>query len=253
MTRNQWNSEEISYLRQNYNKMRIKDLAEQLGRSYTAVRTYAHRIGLTSLLRTGTASIKADYFDRIDSHEKAYVLGLLTADGNVRSDKDRLTLKLLAKDTWAVEFVRDQIAPAAPLREETAASGNTLRVFSVQSTPLVQGLADLGVTPRKSLKIEWPERLPCQFVNSYVCGYFDGDGSLGKQGKYPRWTIVSGSRSFLATMIMEIDTHTDIRVGGPYAQRGQNVWSIVKTGEGVRVIDQWIHRNIAGLPRKRLL
>ena len=43
-----------------------------------------------------------------------------------------------------------------------------------------------GVVPNKSLILEPPKNVPDEFLNSFVLGYFDGDGciSLGKNGSY---------------------------------------------------------------------
>lgn len=231
--------------------MAAAEVASNLGRTYAAVKTRAHTLGITSKARVGTASIRHDYFHQIDTPEKAYVLGLIAADGNVRSDNGRLQLKLEVKDRSAVELVRDQVAPDAPLREELTNLGNTMIVFAVQSPAIAQGLALHGVIPNKSHAMSWPNLVPKHLEGSYICGYFDGDGSL-QSVKYPRWTIVSGTITFLERIQNVIEIHTGVHVGGPYTQKGQRVWSIVKSGKAVRELDEWIHRDVPGLPRKRL-
>ena len=90
-------------------------------------------------------------------------------------------------------------------------------------------------------------------MNSFVCGYYDGDGSLGTTGRWLRWAVVSGNPEFLKVMQVKIQERTGIWVGGPYRdRRHEHAWSIVKVGESVRALDEWIHRDVPGLTRKRL-
>ncbi len=45
----------------------------------------------------------------------------------------------------------------------------------------------------------------------------------------------------------------DAMEGGPYEdRRHEHAWSIVKSGKPVRALDEWIHRDVPGLARKRL-
>ena len=125
--------------------------------------------------------------------------------------------------------------------------------FMVADPGLVADLASHGVVNAKTLITAWPPDLPDQFVNSFVCGYYDGDGSLGTTGPWLRWSVVSGNLEFLQVMQDKIHEHTEIWVPGPYEdRRHENAWSIVKSGKPVRALDEWIHRDVPGLARKRL-
>ena len=123
--------------------------------------------------------------------------------------------------------------------------------FMVSSPDLVADLAQHGVVNAKTLITAWPAGLPAHLENSFTCGYFDGDGSLSPKRVY-RWAVVSGNRDFLMVMQDRIVTHTGVKVGGPYQDKRHNAaWSIVATGEPVRALDAWMHRDVPGLARKR--
>lgn len=79
-----WNDYELSFLRNNYSEINLKDLSEHLGRTANAVKLKAERIGLKKYPYT------CDYhfFDNIDTEEKAYWLGFLTADGWISKSAD---------------------------------------------------------------------------------------------------------------------------------------------------------------------
>lgn len=246
-----WSEEEIEYLRTHYSIKPVKDIAIALGRSYTAVTQRARIEGLKSRHRSGINSLTPDYFRTIDTPNKAYLLGLYTADGSV-SRQGQVALALHEKDKELVEFARDQIAPGARLSFHKTKTSPMVK-FHVSSPDLVADLAAHGVVSNKSLVTKWPVGIPDWLTGSYISGYFDGDGSLSTSGPYPRWTIVSGNPDFLESIIKKIHHHTGIVVGGPYKDiRHEHAWSIVQVGSPVQTIDEWTHRYVSGLTRKRL-
>jgi hypothetical protein len=245
-----WTAEDVEYLKANYGTVRTKDIAEKLGRSYNAVVLRAKIEGLVSLHRAAMNSLTPGYFKQIDTPVKAYLLGLLAADGAV-SDRNQVVLALNVKDADLVAFARDQIAPGGRLGEYQTRTGKMVN-FKVQCADLAADLASWGVTPRKSYTIAWPTGLDPVMQRSFLHGYFDGDGSLGR-APLPRWAIVSGCEPFLLAAQAFILAETGIRVGGPYKdKRHKSASSIVATGEPVRALDAWVQQDGLGLARKRL-
>jgi hypothetical protein len=246
-----WSAEEVEHLRQHYGSTPVKEIAGHLNRSYNAVVLRAKAEGLKSRHRAGVNSLVPGYFRTIDTPTKAYLLGLLTADGSV-SKTGQLKLELHEKDRVLVALARDEIAPGARLSTYRTRTTPMCR-FMVSSSDLVKDLARHGVVNAKSLVTTWPTELPRHLVGSYVCGYFDGDGSLSQQEGRLRWAIVSGNPVFLQRVQEQIESATGIHVGGPYQdKRHDAAWSIVKMGTSVRTLDAWIHRDVPGLARKSL-
>jgi hypothetical protein len=65
--------------------------------------------------------------------------------------------------------------------------------------------------------------------------------------------VVSGVPDFLRDMQAKVLELTGLGIGGPYQdRRHEHAWSIILTGERVRALDEWIHRDVPGLARKRL-
>ena len=127
-----------------------------------------------------------------------------------------------------------------------------MAIFRVQSAALAADLASHGIVQAKTLGLHWPSSVPCELEGSFACGYFDGDGSLKPDWLY-RWSLVSGSPPFLAEFQDVAEAHTGVRIGGPYEDKRHNfAWSLVQTGEPVRALDAWLHRDVPGLARKRL-
>ena len=239
--------EDHVYLRENYTTLgrsRRTSVApsKRGGASKARAQVPAHRLGINSLT--------PDYFKVIDTPMKAYILGRLTVDGFV-TKAGQVCLALHEKDRALVEAVRDRLAPGARIGTYKTRTTPMVR-FSVSAPGLVADLASHGVVNGKSLITVWPTGLPDEFVNGYICGYFDGDGSLGLKPWF-RWTVVSGNPEFLRIMQAKILDLTGLMVGGPYQdRRHEHAWSIIATGEPVRAHDAWIHEDVPGLARKNL-
>lgn len=245
-----WSADEVEYLRANYATMRTKDIVEKLGRSYNAVVLRAKIEGLTSRHRSAKTSLVPGYFKVIDTPEKAYLLGLISADGCI-SARNQLALALSEKDAELVEFARDCIAPGGRITGYVTKTGSRMVAFKVQNAELAEDLAQWGIRPAKTLAMHWPVTLSPEMGRSYLHGYFDGDGSLGTDG-IGRWALVGGSPSFLASVQEFVLAETGIRVGGPYQdKRHKHAWSIVATGAPVRELDAWLQQDGLGLARKR--
>jgi hypothetical protein len=245
-----WTTEELDYLYANYATMPAKDIAAHLGRSYNATIIRGRLEGLTSHHRSGMHSLVPGYFKTIDTPIKAYLMGLLAADGSI-SARGQVALALNEKDGKLVEFARDNIAPGARLGSYLTQESNTMITFKVQNAELTADLAEWSVVNRKSLILKWPN-LTADMARSYLHGYFDGDGSLNPEWIY-RWSLVSGTREFLVSAQEFILAECGVKVGGPYYDKRHNAaWSIVATGEPVRALDAWLQQDELGLARKRL-
>ena len=146
-------------------------------------------------------SLNKYYFKEINSKEKAYWLGFLYADGcvleykNPKSGKLKamgLQISLSSKDEEHLRSFLSALDSEAPLRLTFAKIGE--KKYSVSKvtlccTDLCRDLIRVGCFPRKTLTLEFPdfEKVPVEFLNSFIAGYFDGDGSVGRyESKVPR-------------------------------------------------------------------
>lgn len=119
------------------------------------------------------------YFDVIDSHNKAYLLGLFAADGCNHQGIDRISISLQNGDRAAIEFFAKELKTTVPIRT-THFNGSTKQDqtgFSVHSRHMCNTLAAYGMPARKSLIITFPP-VPDAFVSSFILGNMDGDGCV---------------------------------------------------------------------------
>jgi hypothetical protein len=198
-------------------------------------------------------SARHTYFDVIDTAEKAYILGLIAADGNV-SDRGLVTFGLQAKDADLVRFVRDRLAPDATLH---TAKGDGFVSFALTDRTMAAGLAQWGVIPRKSRTLPWPSGLG-PMLRPFLLGYFDGDGSAciargsNPANEYPNWSVCSGSERFLVYMKVFILDSTGVALEKIHHRPNSDLYQVMTTGRGAWIIDGWLHQEDGlGLARKR--
>lgn len=124
------------------------------------------------------------FFDSIDSEEKAYVLGLIVADGHV-SKKGVLMMTL--KDYDGIEKYKSALKSSAKIRVDR--NGNYQ--LNIRSIDLCNRLREIGLSNRKSYELDIDHvrsYIPESLEHHFVRGMFDGDGSI----KYYSYPYLSG-------------------------------------------------------------
>jgi intein/homing endonuclease len=117
-----------------------------------------------------------NFFNIIDTEEKAYFLGFLYADGSVHSNCNRVSLKLQKRDKEILEKLSQLIYHNYDIREDRKSVELTF-----YNEKMVNDIKKLGCIPNKSLILKFPtlKQVPSNFVRHFIRGYFDGDGSIG--------------------------------------------------------------------------
>lgn len=171
------------------------------------------RTSIASVLKTYNVPIekrnylhkkcKEDYFDIIDTDEKAYILGFFIADGTIDSFTNRMGISIQSSDKEVLDLIKFElnisnniiISNRHPeLRKEQAQ-------LRWSSKHMVNTLKEYNILPRKTYDSEFIfpfDKIPEQFYRSFIRGFIDGDGSYEFNGK-GTFTIrlVSTSKSFL--------------------------------------------------------
>lgn len=115
-----------------------------------------------------------DYFENINTEEKAYWLGFLFADGNVSKNKNYISLGLNKKDIKHIE----SFAKCINCNSKIFIDSKNIVRFSVGSSKMKKDLVNKGCVPCKSLILSEPLNLPEHLTKHFIRGYFDGDGCI---------------------------------------------------------------------------
>ena len=141
--------------------------------------------------------VNEDYFSVIDTQEKSYLLGYLFADGcvkynNLKNREYNVRLKIHEKDIHILEFMKNELACSNDIKKD---KNTNCFYLSINSKKIVTDLILLGCTPKKSLTLKFPN-INDVYINSFIHGYFDGDGSIYFNDKQIHFKIL-GTESFL--------------------------------------------------------
>ena len=131
--------------------------------------------------------IDDDYFECIDTPNKAYILGFIMADGCVMQERNTVTITIHRDDVEILEFIRKEFNTEYPLR----VLKEKYLTLSIISKKMVSDLVSLGIVSRKTKVLKLPT-IPKPLYPDLFRGYFDGDGSIwfDKQAKAYRIQIL---------------------------------------------------------------
>jgi hypothetical protein len=138
-----------------------------------------------------TYHLDETFFDVIDTEAKAYWLGFITADGCVRTDHSshQLKVKLMISDAPHLEKLKTALAADYPITSgDRQGVAGAWAALTVSSPHMIDSLASLGVTPRKSLTVQ-PWDGHADLMRHYWRGLFDGDGYIGREAARNKWTL----------------------------------------------------------------
>lgn len=123
-----------------------------------------------------------NYFDNIDTPNKAYILGLLFADGCNYVDHNAIHLHLQEEDVDILTKIRDEIHYQGPLRfnprHEKNNNHKNVWELVINDKHMSEALVEKGMVQAKSLIVTFPTCVPNNLLRHFVRGYFDGDGCL---------------------------------------------------------------------------
>lgn len=149
----------------------------------------------------------SEYFDNINTPNKAYILGLIYADGNnyIRGNKHCFTLSLQERDHDLLERVRQELEYEGelrfvPLHEQNNRYMNQYTLV-ITDEYMCEQLKKIGVVQRKSLILKFPTFLRPDLIRHFVRGYFDGDGCLSYDtSRNKEHTGVCGTFEFISSL-----------------------------------------------------
>jgi hypothetical protein len=134
-------------------------------------------------------TLNENFFENIDSEEKAYWLGFISADGCIRKsglNKKPCQLVISAKESDANHL--QKLVNIIGRGKVCQSPGYDFVQLIISSVQLVEGLQKQGITERKTFTAR-PWAGPEILMPHYWRGMVDGDGSLYKRLDRNRWGL----------------------------------------------------------------
>lgn len=202
--------------------------------------------------------INDSYFDNIDTQNKAYILGLLYADGYNSLDKSTIRLQLQESDYDILEKIRKELNSQKPLKyivcdNKVANNGYTSKnMYQLEfySSHMCRVLDNLGMHQNKSLILKFPNWLNSDLYSHFLRGYFDGDGSYCHRytQKYGNRDLVTftSTYDFCVSAQEIINKYSYAKGGGIYDASCHNGTTKVLAFSGknqVKNLLDWLYQN----------
>lgn len=152
-----------------------------------------------------------EFFDKIDTEEKAYFLGFFFADGN--NNTTQLRLSITDKDV--VEKFKTAVNYDGPIKEVAPRKKGwkTQYLISLCSTKICDGARRCGCIENKTFFTRLPKNniLPFDLIRHFLRGLLDGDGSIIKNKKNKYWISYVGPEDFMSDISRFLDINLDIQ------------------------------------------
>jgi hypothetical protein len=189
----------------------------------------------------------------------AYLLGFLAADGCIRIDSHGakvIKISIGEKDEMFLHQIAGLFKFKLPVQKYVwPRNGQVSFNISVYSPIIFDRLMELGITPRKSLTLQWMPDTPDALLSHFARGYHDGDGSVSvdnREGRHGLRFRFAGTQNFLAGLKAGYTRVTGDDSGSlyPHSQK-PNCWVLEYHGKkSALAFASWMYQD--STPQTRL-
>lgn len=207
----------------------IEKLTIKTGLGATSIRTFLkqNNIKLRGLEQSQRKyNLDFNYFKNIDTHEKAYILGFIAADGYNNEIYHRLAITLHQKDREVLNFIQENLKTDCPIKDIKNRNHASL---IITNKTLSKDLKNLGIVQAKSLILKYPN-IDKKFDSAFMLGYFDGDGTINisNQNLTQCSFGVIGSKFFIPIFLNKLCKNCNINPTKIYISEKNNSTATIK-------------------------
>lgn len=190
-----------------------------------------------------------DYFETIDTENKAYFLGLIISDGCVFIQKPKqnsVNISLQECDKYILQsFIKD-----IHTNKHLTTDNRGCFEISILSDKMVEDLLKYGVVPKKSLNTIFPTNINYNMYSHLLRGIIDGDGSVSfykrkdRPNSYTKAIrLCQGNEKFLNDIIQFLHKEINTNIISIYQEK-ESLWSIAyRNNEDMLKIYNYLYGN----------
>ena len=176
----------------------------------------------------------SDYWNKIDSYDKAYFLGFLITDGNVYENDVRLQLS--SKDEYILKIFSDKTKNSNKIYTDKRGFSS----FRVKRKSWADDLARYGVIPRKTKTVYLPT-IDENLMPHLLRGIFDGDGWITLKS---HCTIGLCGNNILTTQVRDYLVKTLGVYKVKIIKNNENLWSVSwSSKKDIKLIGDFIYKD----------
>lgn len=169
----QWQEYEDDIIRLYYQSHGWEKVNELLPhRNKRGIQSRASKLGISYIV------YNENYFEKIDTPEKAYWLGFIYTDGYVTTG-NRWGIELGIQDKAHLENLMKDLDSNISIKERIRKNGTVSCQFQIKNKKMYDDLYDKGVIRNKTEVLEFPNTdvVGEELIPHFIRGLFDGDGS----------------------------------------------------------------------------
>lgn len=213
------NGQSITSLNKEYHTTKVRDLLIENNRQVPESRK-----GIGGRKRQCT--LNENYFQELDSKDKAYFLGFIYADGFITKPSHGqnilgLTLAEIEPIDKFKKYIQTNKKVGYYKKTNSYSNKSYEYKLALNSDKLVSDIEKLGVIERKTLTLTFPN-LREDLIPHFIRGYFDGDGSVflhkdsRKEYSYNEYLGINicGTKEFLVALTKHL----------PFLEEGQCIY-----------------------------
>jgi intein-encoded DNA endonuclease-like protein len=226
-----WTKEQENQVKELYTQNKTAtEISKLMNIKPTTIIYFLRKINLYKNPGVRKYTCNFNYFETIDTEEKAYWLGFIAADGNI--NRNVLHIGIQSSDINHLEKFKKSINATNPIVTKSYIDRG--KILSLSRIDIVYkkiktDLIDKNITPNKSKTITWnkiSQHMSTPLKKHLLRGYSDGDGCWTTCGKNKqgipkiKWSAVSGSYKF----INELSKWLSIQIGSEIKFYKRKVW-----------------------------
>lgn len=232
----------------------FKDLILEYNVSFPTLKKYFKKLNL--ITRRSKTSFDYNFFENINTENKAYWLGYIYADGYISGPDHgkheyKLSLSVSGRDVdhlnkFKTDIKSDHKLIYIPENKVKYKNKDSLYIrkptyrLDIYDKKLYYDLLNKGLCQRKSLVLKFPINIvPEIFIKDFIRGYFDGDGSIyyDKSCNQNKITIL-GTIDFLTEYLNNLPFKCNILKD----RRTIDTYYIKITGKKVKLFYSYVYR-----------
>lgn len=234
------------------NNMSLREIERTFGATRPSVSKFLEQEGIKTTKGNHYRKYfhNVDFFEEINTEEKAYWLGFMYADGYIvnnenRYGEDAFGITLAEDSIDAIEKFKISLNATNPILYDNSKKIGQKQVKLVcRSQKTVNDLIKHGVVKNKSLILKPPTQVPENLLQHFIRGFFDGDGSL-TQYKHKECNYIAYNINFTTTYDMAKWLQETLQIGGifPDKRREQTWYYAIGGNQQVLTFCHYIYDN----------
>lgn len=185
----------------------ISEISKKLNRPISSISSVIKRFNKAPKKNLNNNPVNHNYFDKIDTENKAYFLGFIIADGSI-SDKPRsngrFSILITEEDSYILKILKEDLNIQTDIKIKNYTAGAKNRkpeaLIRWTSRHMLETLKSYNILPNKTYNTAFKfnfDIIPETYLGAFIRGFIDGDGSFESRGGVFTPSIIGTSLAWL--------------------------------------------------------